>query len=288
MLPRFESFIQERKYLKNVSPRTIEWYEQSLAWLTVEQPTAEDLKNLVVRMREAGLKASSCNCHIRAINGYLHWAAKGSDRACHPACEHLRVTKLMEDEYVPATYSRKEVARILAWKPRANKFYERRLHALLLSLFDTGMRISEALSLRVQDCNLEDLLVTVTGKGRKQRILPFSMELRRVLARWIRDFSLRSHQFLFGTRQGLGLQRRNVLREVKRLCSRLGFNPPRRTVHATRHTFSTEYLRRGGSLFHLQKMLGHTSLEMVREYANLVTADLQAVHERISLLQRAA
>ena len=65
MLPRFERFIQERRYLKNVSPRTIEWYEQSLAWLTLEQPTADDLRHLVVRMREAGLKASSCNCHIR-------------------------------------------------------------------------------------------------------------------------------------------------------------------------------------------------------------------------------
>lgn len=50
------------------------------------------------------------------------------------------------------------------------------------------------------------------------------------------------------------------------------------------HTFSTEYLRRGGSLFHLQKMLEHTSLEMVRKYANLVTADLQTVHERVTLL----
>lgn len=288
MLPRFERFIQERKYLKNVSPRTIEWYEQSLAWLPVEQPTEDDLRSMVVRMREAGLKASSCNCHIRAINGFLHWAAKGSDRKCHPACEHVRVAKLMEEEYVPATYSGKEVGLILAWKPRAKKFFERRLHALLLTLFDTGMRITEALSLRVQDCNLDDLLVTVTGKGRKQRILPFSMELRRELARWIRDFGLKAHQFLFGTRDGLRLQRRNVLREVKRLCVRLGFTPPRRTVHATRHTFSTEYLRRGGSLFHLQKMLGQTSLEMVRKYANLVTADLQAVHQRVSLLGRTA
>jgi site-specific recombinase XerD len=48
--------------------------------------------------------------------------------------------------------------------------------------------------------------------------------------------------------------------------------------------FATEYLRRGGSLFHLQKVLGHTTLEMVRRYANLVTADLQAVHQRVSLL----
>jgi hypothetical protein len=89
MFPLFQRFIQERKYLKNVSPATIIWYEQSLAWLTVEQPTGEDLRNLVVRMREAGVRAILCNCHIRAINGYLHWAAaRGSEqkvRSCLPA-----------------------------------------------------------------------------------------------------------------------------------------------------------------------------------------------------------
>ena len=51
-------------------------------------------------------------------------------------------------------------------------------------------------------------------------------------------------------------------------------------------TFAVNYLRRGGSVFHLQKVLGHSTLEMTRRYANLVTADLQAVHERVSLLAK--
>ncbi len=286
MLPRFERFIQERKYLKNVSERTMEWHTQSLEWLGIEQPTQDDLRNFVVRMREAGLKASSCNCRIRSVNAYLHWNARGTDVKCGPGCEHLRVARLKEEQYVPATYSAKEISRILKWK--AKGFYQRRLHALILTLFDAGARIDEALSLRVQDCNLDDLLLTVTGKGRKQRVIPFSMELRRVLAKFILDFCPLAHQLIFSTRHGRKLARNNILRDVKHLCLRLGFNPPRRTVHATRHTFSTEYLRRGGSLFHLQKMLGQTSLEMVRRYANLVTADLQAVHERVSLLSARA
>ena len=79
-----------------------------------------------------------------------------------------------------------------------------------------------------------------------------------------------------------------MLRDVKRLCTRLRFTPPARTLHAFRHTFAVNYLRRGGSVFHLQKVLGHSTLEMTRRYANLVTADLQAVHERVSLLHRAS
>jgi integrase/recombinase XerD len=77
-----------------------------------------------------------------------------------------------------------------------------------------------------------------------------------------------------------------MLRDVKLLCKRLGFDPPARTLHATRHTFAVNYLRCGGSVFHLQKVLGHSSLEMTRRYCNMITQDLQAVHERVSLLSR--
>jgi integrase/recombinase XerD len=282
MLLRFERFLKERQYLKNVSPRTIEWHTQSLNWLGVEQPTEDDLRDLVLRMRDAGLKASSVNCRLRSVNAYLHWNSVGPDRKCGAGCQHLRVPKLKEDEYVPATYSKKQVDAAVRWKPRG--FFQRRLHTLILTLLDTGTRLDEVLSLRVQDCNLDDLLLTVTGKGRKQRIIPFSIELRRTLARFILDFCPHPYQFIFSTKVGRKLSQRNVLRDIKQLCKRLGFAPPRRTVHATRHTFACEYLRRGGSLFHLQKMLGHTSLEMVRRYANLLTSDLQAVHERVSLL----
>jgi integrase/recombinase XerD len=267
----FERFIQERKYLKNVSPRTIEWHEQSLHWLGVERPTESDLRDFVVRMRAAGLKPVSVNCRVGSVNAYLHWLESP-----------LRVPKLKQESYVPATYSGKQVQAILRWKPKG--FFQRRLHALMLTLFDTGVRLDEVLSLRVADCNLDDLLLTVTGKGRKQRIIPFSIGLRRILAKFIMDFSPRAEQILFSTKEGRKMSERNVLRDLKNLCKRLGFTAPKRSCHATRHSFATEYLRRGGSLFHLQKVLGHTSLEMVRRYANLVTADLQAVHERVSLL----
>ena len=278
----FDRFIQERRYLKNVSPRTIEWHEQSLKWLAIERPTKEDLRDLVLRMCAAGLTATSVNCRLRSINAYLHWQSSGSGSKCGAGCQHLRVPKLKQESYVPATYSRKQVQDIMRWKPRG--FGERRLYVLMLTLLDTGIRHDEALTLSVQDCNLDDLLLTVTGKGRKQRIIPFSMELRRLLAKFIMDFCPQKHQFIFGTKNGRKLSQRNVLRDIKALCIRIGFQPPKRAVHATRHTFATEYLRRGGSIFHLQKVLGHTSLEMVRMYAGLVTADLQAAHERFSPL----
>jgi site-specific recombinase XerC len=93
-MSKHEEFLKERKYLKNVSQRTIEWHEQSLAWLGVEEPTDADLKRVVLRMREEGLKASSCNSRAGSINAYLAWL--GSE---------LRIRKMKVEEFLPETFS---------------------------------------------------------------------------------------------------------------------------------------------------------------------------------------
>jgi integrase/recombinase XerD len=278
----FEQFIRERQFLTNVTPSTVAWYRNSLRWLPSESPSQAELKDAVMRMREKGLKATGCNCAGRAINAFLHWSKAGTEQKCGPGCEHLRVPKVKEPEIVLPTFTAAQIKRIVSWKPKAK--CQRRLHLLTMFLLDTGCRISEALSLRVREIDFENLLVTLDGKGRKQRIVPFSFELRKTLFRYVTDYSRKPDLLLFASRNETMLGRRVMLRDVKVLCKRLGFDPPARTLHAFRHTFAVNYLRRGGSVFHLQKVLGHSTLEMTRRYANLMTADLQAVHQRVSLL----
>lgn len=281
-MPGFQEFIRERQYLTNVTPATVDWYKNSLKWLPSESPSQEQLKNAVMRMREKGLKATGVNCAARAINAYLHWSSSGGEKKCGPGCAHLRVPKVKEPELVLPTFTASQIKSIVRWKPRRK--CQRRLHLLMLILLDTGCRITEALTLRLCDIDMDNLLVTLDGKGRKQRIVPFSFELRKALHRHITEFARKPDLLLLASRNETQLGRRVMLRDVKRACKRLGFTPPARTLHAFRHTFAVNYLRRGGSVFHLQKVLGHSSLEMTRRYANLGTADLQAVHERVSLL----
>jgi integrase/recombinase XerD len=282
-MSRFDAFIRERKFLLNVSPATVSWYTSALKWLPSESPTQEELKEVVVRMRERGLKETGCNAAIRAVNAYLHWAS-GSERKCGGGCIHPHLRQLKEPHIILPTFTEPQIKLLIGWKPRAKHYYQRRLHLLVLLLLDTGCRISEALSVRVSDVDLENLLVTLDGKGRKQRIVPISFVMRKAVHRFVTDFGLRPHHTLFATTDGIKVRRMTSLRSVQLLCTKLGFTPPARTLHAFRHTFAVNYLRRGGSVFHLQKVLGHSSLEMTRRYANLVTSDLQAVHERVSLL----
>lgn len=271
MQPRFEQFIRERQFLSNVTPATIEWYRDSFKWLPTESPTSDELKAAVLRMREKGKNAAGCNSTIRAVNAYLKWSGSA-----------LKVPQLKEPEIVLPTFTAQQIRLLVSWKPKAP--CQKRLHLLTLLLLDTGCRITEALTLMVRDVDMENLLITLDGKGRKQRIVPFSFELRRALFRYVTDCKRKPDFLLLATRNETRLGRRVMLRDVKRLCKRLGFDPPARTLHAFRHTFAVNYLRRGGGEFRLQKVLGHSTLEMTRRYANLMTEDLQAVHERVSLL----
>ncbi|MGB6774897.1 MAG: site-specific integrase [Terriglobales bacterium] len=281
MQPRFEQFIRERQYLHNVTPATIEWYRHSLAWLPTEQPSADELKESVLKMREKGRKATGCNSVIRAINAYLHWSNAG-ERKCSPACLHLRIPALKEPQNVLPTFTAQQIRLLVRWKPKGK--YQRRLHLIILFLIDTGARISEALGLRVRDVDLDNLLVTLDGKGRKQRVVPFSLELRKILYRYISDLNRKPESLLMATRNETMLGRRVVLRDVKLLCKRIGFEPPARTVHATRHTMATNYIRRGGSVAALQRVLGHSSITTTMRYVHVQTEDLSNAHQRISLL----
>src|SRR5262249_45213982 len=93
-----------------------------------------------------------------------------------------------------------EIKKLLSYRPIRTNFYQRRLHLLILVLLDTGCRIDEVLTLRAVDCDLENLLFTVNGKGRKQRKIAYSFELRRHLTRFLVD--LHPEQLIFATRHG--------------------------------------------------------------------------------------
>jgi integrase/recombinase XerD len=260
----FTPFLREKQYLENVSPNTLRWYRHALKWLP-EQPDERSLKDMVIRMRETGLKATGCNAAIRAINCYLRWS--GSPHT---------VRQLKESQMILPTFTTEQVKRLVGYKPKTA--FQCRLHLLIFVLLDTGCRISEALELRGADVDLDNLLLTLHGKGRKDRKVPISFELRKAVFRYRQDGPL------FITARGTPWRRIGALRSVKLHCRKLGFEPPARTLHAMRHTFALNYLRKGGSVFHLQKVLGHSTLEMTRRYANLLTEDLQAIHQHVSLL----
>ncbi|MEN6535761.1 MAG: tyrosine-type recombinase/integrase [Bryobacteraceae bacterium] len=279
----YDLFVQERKYLKNVSPKTLDWYRYSFRPFGLHlqgvpcQPQAmrQALKTAVMALAASELQACSINDYLRAINAFLRWC---KDEEHLP--ELLKLDYLKEEQKVIQTFNPQQIQTLLGWKPKT--FSEHRLAALIALLLDTGLRISEALNLRRTDVDFENLLLRVKGKGERQRLIPMSLELRKVLFKFL---SRHDYCLAFPTMQGGRCDARNILRDFHWLAKVTGINGVRFSPHSFRHTFAVAYLRNGGNAFYLQKILGHSTLEMTNRYVrSLGIEDLQAVHNKLSVL----
>lgn len=274
----FERFLQEKKYLKNCSENTLIFLTVAFKALNkyVEIPTKESLQTWVIKSREAGKTPGGINAHIRGINSFLTWLYENGHTP-----ERLKLKQLKQEQRVLKSFSDEDLKKILNWKPKL--FSQCRLHALLCTLIDTGCRIEELLTLKRDSIDFDNLLITVRGKGNKHRIVPISIEGRKVLYKFLQRHSF---EFCFPTSSGNRPLYDNTRREFKRLCKRLGISGYDGTFHAFRRCFAKNYLRQGGNLFYLQQTLGHSKVETTRRYVEVETADLQRTHLRTSILSR--
>jgi integrase/recombinase XerD len=280
----YKQFIREKQYLSNVSHRTTAAYQW--AWKAFEPAlsgricvTKADILQRVEELREQGLTAVSINTYLRSVNAFCHWLfTEGHSQS------HLKIPRLKEEQNVLSTFTQDQVARLVNF--RAATMTEKRTHLMACLILDTGLRISEVLSLsRAADVDLHQAVILVRcGKGGKSRVVPMSQQLRRLLFRFNQQHRPSYGDLLFYANDGEPLDQRNALRDFKFLCSKLGISGVRCSFHTLRHSFALAYVKNGGDVFRLQRILGHAKLEMSRRYVNLNLADLQDVHQRFSLL----
>jgi len=280
----FQDFLAQRRYLKNVTPSTIEWYETAFKALQRthgQEPavTRASLQAFVVALRQRGVKPVSCNTYIKALNAFCRWL---HDEGHLKQPLELPVLKL--EKRILQTLTDDQIQALLAVKPKT--FDQWRLHALVALLLDTGIRIDEALTLRTSNLDFHNLLVTVFGKGRKERRIPFSFELRKVLFRYqqVRERRQARCELVFPSREGTTWDQRNSLRGLHILQDKLRL--PTFGWHRLRHTFATNYLRQGGDIVRLSMVLGHTQITTTQRYLHLLTEDLSASHQKVSILNR--
>lgn len=273
-----ERFKQERKYLKNVTPKTLAWYQHSFKAFEGALGGKAAVTARITELRERGVSPVSINTYLRCINTYFRWLQQ------EHGADPVKIPRLKEEQKILATLTGNHVAALINFKPKGHNL--RRAHTLTLLLLDTGLRISEALSLCWGKIDMDNMVLTVHGKGGKHRIVPFSFECRKILYRW-KQQQRGPYDLVFPTRSGIMTSNRNVGRDVKLLGERAGITGVRFSPHTFRHTFAVSYLKAGGNVLYLQRILGHSSLEMTNRYTrSLGIEDLQAVHSKLSLLSR--
>ena len=150
--------------------------------------------------------------------------------------------------------------------------------AVYMLLYGLGLRISEALSLRVKDAPLGDTL-RITGKGNKMRALPVLAAVRDAIEAYRRQqpFLLQPEDKFFRAKRGGELSPRHVQASIQHLRSRLGLSD-RATPHALRHSFATHLLSSGADLRSIQELLGHVSLSTTQKYTQVDTEHLLSAY----------
>lgn len=160
----------------------------------------------------------------------------------------------------------------------------RRDRALILFLLDTGLRASEVARLHVDDVDLTTGAVIVAPHNSARKSRPRTVYLgntaRKALWRYITARSPSGPGPLFSTHDGKSVGRCGIRFICRRLGEKAGISHC--YPHRFRHTFALNFLRNGGDIFSLQRLLGHTSLDMVRRYLRLVQDDVADAHRRAS------
>jgi integrase/recombinase XerD len=277
-----DTFLQQGTYLRNWSSRTVRTYRQGLASLIAALPdeplTQAALHAWVVALRQRGLTPGGVNMYARTVNSWLSWL-----HAEHHLASPLRLRLLRAPLRQIRVLSDAEIRLLVLHRPRTRVF--RRAHTLTLTLLDTGVRIAEALSLEWARVDFDQCVLTVYGKGGKERVVPFSTELRKVLWRWHTVKRTRPSPLVFATYGGSPLIYRNVHRELVTFARAVGVRS-RVHPHLYRHQFAANYIRKGGDIYRLSRLLGHTHINTTALYLrSLGIADIRAQHERLTPLR---
>ncbi len=152
---------------------------------------------------------------------------------------------------------------------------------MVLTFLDSGLCCSELTDLLIENADLDVGQLKVVGKGSKERLVPVGIRAVRALRRCRDHFRpLIDSPYFFFSAEGRKLKVDTVQLMIRRAKERA--NIPRLHVHLLRHSFAIHYLMAGGDVFSLQKILGHTTLEVTRMYVNMVTSQVKDKHRLYS------
>jgi len=204
--------------------------------------------------------------YYRALHAFFNWVVREGFLNESPMAK-VKVAKPKRKVIKP--YSSEHINSMLAvcdWDYQHNaKFLGSRNRAIIFMLLDTGLRLSELASIKFQDIDTGKGWITVTGKGAKQRVVRIGPAAQKALWRYLIHRPENGKREIWLTEEGKPLRSSGIQSMMERLKKRAGINEPG-CIHRCRHTFAVTFLREARNPYHLQYLLGHNSLEMVRHY----------------------
>ncbi len=293
-----QEYLDYLSYEKQASPHTVRSYTSDLmqfhSHLTTDtkgkprqEPPLDQIDNLTIReflgfLYRTGNKKSSVARKLATLRSFLKYVS--SKGVVHGNAAAL-VASPRQEKRLP-DYLMVDVVERLIESPDTASPLGKRDRAILELLYASGLRVGELVALELQDLNMEEQILRVLGKGRKERLVPFGGAAHTALEDYLgvrielatRRDPARSGSAVFLNFRGGRLSSRSVAKIVARyanqLIERSGAHP-----HTLRHTFATHMLNAGADLRVIQELLGHQSLSTTQKYTHVSTEQLLRVHE---------
>lgn len=280
--------------IRNLSAHTLKYYKSELTALRgileaqdvstrPDRITTEIIRtNLVLYMMTNGAKETSINSRLRAVRAFFNYLARENMIAENPA-DGLQLVKAKKE--IIETFTKEQVKDLLR-QPNQSTFTGFRDYTLILLLLETGIRVRELVEITLDDIRWEDGQIRINGKGFKERLVPIQATMRKQLRRYLAIRGETPCESLFVTIDDSPITIRQVQNRIKKYGRMANIQNVRCSPHTFRHTFAKMSVQNGADVFSLQKVLGHTSLEMVRNYVNLFSSDVMDAHKKFSPLEK--
>ena len=258
-----EAFLEYLLINKGVSKNTYDAYKRDLIQFEefIQKPIIEADTNDVIRFLSQIENKRSLNRKLSSINSFFDFAYKRN-----MVDEKLKIKQAKIPKNLPKFLTKDEILKAVEWiNPEKNSWFELRDKALILFLYATGLRISEALNVKLSD--LEDGWVKVTmAKGEKQRIVPIAKAALDAINDYLAKRPCMS-EYLFVNKNCDKLSRISAFNITKKY---LGVSP-----HVLRHSFATSLVLGGADLRVVQELLGHASLNTTQIYTHIQKENLK-------------
>ena len=253
------------------------------AWLAgtagraLNQSTEADLRAYAVT-RHAGSRATSANRRLTVFKRYFRWALRECLMTADPT---LKLLSARQPLRVPGTLSEAQVEALLG-APDVDTPLGLRDRTMLELMYASGLRVSELVTLKSVHLSLPEGALRVTGKGSKERLVPFGEEAHAWLTRYLaraRTAILkgRASDALFVTARGGPMTRQMFWKLIKAHALKGGVTVPL-SPHTLRHAFATHLLNHGADLRAVQMLLGHADISTTTIYTHVARERLKALH----------
>ncbi len=288
-----QRYLRFLKVERNASEFTIKSYrEDLLVWAqylndlfgnepSLSQISAVDLRGYVGALTDAGYASSSVARKLASMRSFFKFAQREGLVSSNPA-KPLRNPR--RDRKLPHFLTTREVAKLLS-APNTRDPLGSRDRSIFETIYSAGLRVSELVGMNDEDLDLDDGLVRIRGKGKRERLGPLGSYAIDSIRGWLSVRQLSGSQKAGGrapvytNRFGKRLTTRSVARMLEKYLLQTGLNT-KTSPHTLRHSFATHLLDGGADIRSVQELLGHKSIVTTQIYTHVSTAGLKQAYEK--------